>query len=543
MITINQIEKWLLTREDEHVEFKEANTQFDTEKLVKYCAALANERGGHLILGITDKIPRRVVGSQAFLNLTDIVKKLLDRIHVRVSAEEFYHSDGRIVVFTVPSRSLGTPIQVDGTYWMRSGESLTGMTPDMLKQIFAEAEPDFSASICQKAHIDDLDPGAITDFKARWAKKAANPAIAELADEQALRDAELLVDDGITYAALVLFGTRKALGRILPQSEVVFEYRLNEATGPANQRLDFRQGFFSFFEELWKTINLRNDLQHYQEGLFIWDVPTFEEAVVRESVLNAVSHRDYRLGGSIFIRQYPRKLEIESPGGLPSGITVENILQKQSPRNRCICDAFRRCGLVERSGQGMNRIYESCIRQSKSQPDFRGTDNYQVMMTLNGVVKDPKFIQFFEKVSRVTQITFSTDDFLVADLVHRDQPVPERLQEALKKLLDRGVLERAGRKKLILSRKFYEYLGKKGTYTRKKGLDKEECKALLLKHIRTNKTKGCEKKELLEVLPSKSLSQVSQYLSELRKEGKVDFTGNTKGAKWFPTELNGIKGK
>ena len=57
---------WLASKENESLEFKEAKTSFEFEDLVKYCAALANEGGGSIVLGVSDKIPRKVVGSQAF---------------------------------------------------------------------------------------------------------------------------------------------------------------------------------------------------------------------------------------------------------------------------------------------------------------------------------------------------------------------------------------------------------------------------------------------------------------------------------------------
>src|SRR5699024_5181143 len=111
----------------------------------------------------------------------------------------------------------------------------------------------------------------------------------------------------------------------------------------------FREGFFNFYDELWRQINLRNDNQDFQEGLFVTPIATFSERPVREAILNAVSHRDYQLGGSVFIRQYPRRLEIDSPGGFPLGINVDNIIDRQNPRNRRVAEIFGRCGLVERS--------------------------------------------------------------------------------------------------------------------------------------------------------------------------------------------------
>lgn len=141
-----------------------------------------------------------------------------------------------------------------------------------------------------------------------------------------LADAGVVQDGAISYAALILFGTHRALSRHLAQAEVIFEYRSTEAAGPAQDRHEYRQGFFSFYDALWERINLRNDLQHYQEGLFVHPIATFSESSVREAILNAVSHRDYQHGGSVFIRQYARRLEIDSPGGLPTGITLDNIV-------------------------------------------------------------------------------------------------------------------------------------------------------------------------------------------------------------------------
>ena len=195
----------------------------------------------------------------------------------------------------------------------------------------------------------------------------------------------------MTHAGLILFGTQEAVTKRLAQAEVVFEYRSSDASGPAQDRKEFRQGFFCYFDDLWHQINLRNDKQDFQDGLFVTPIATFNERPVREAILNAVSHRNYQLGGSIFIRQFPRRLEIDSPGGLPLGITLDNILDRQNPRNRRIAEILTRCGLVERSGQGMNLIYEDLIRQSKPAPDFSRTDQYQVGLTLHGTVQDPQF--------------------------------------------------------------------------------------------------------------------------------------------------------
>ena len=130
-------------------------------------------------------------------------------------------------------------------------------------------------------------------------------------------------------------------------------------------------GFFACYDRIWELVNLRNDKQHYQEGFFVFDIFTFNERVVREAILNAVSHRNYQFGGSIFVRQYRDRLVVESPGGLPFGITLDNILDRQLPRNRRIAEILSLCGMVERSGQGMNLMFELSVQEAKPLPDLR----------------------------------------------------------------------------------------------------------------------------------------------------------------------------
>ncbi len=536
-VSMQELQTWMNAKEDEHLEFKEAKTEFNFERLLKYCVAFANEGGGRLILGVTDKRPRTVVGSRAFRNLEQTKARLTERLRLRIDVEEIQHPDGRVLVFQVPSRPIGVPMEYLGAYWMRSGESLTPMTPDLLRQIFAEASPDFSAEICAPAQQDDLDPDAVEVLRQLWQRKTRNQDISNRAPDQLLADAELIVDGGVTYAALVLLGTCKALGKHLAQAELVFEYRSNEAPGPAAERREFRQGFLSVLDDVWQFVNNRNDRQHFQQGLFVSDLPTFNERVVREAVLNAVSHRDYRHNGSVFVRQYPRRIEIVSPGGFPSGVTPENALWRQNPRNRRIAEVLAKCGLVERAGQGFDLIFRECIRQSKPLPDFSHTDAHEVGLTLHGDIQDPEFLLFLEEIGREQVAAFGLDDFLVIDLVHREQRVPDSLKSRVEHLLEQGIIERVGRGRgvrLLLSRQFYRHIGKAGVYTRKRGLDRETNRELLLKHIQDNRREGSPLRELVQVLPALSRAEVQNLLRGLRHEGRIHNVGRTKAARWYP---------
>lgn len=304
--------------EGQRLEFKEAKQRYDFENLLKYCVALANEGGGTVVLGVTDQRPRRIVGSSAFDAPERTEAGLHQRLGHRIPVEELRLPEGRVVIVHVPPRLPGTAWQIGGCYYKRAGDDLAPLGHQELQAMFTEAGPDFSAQPCPGATLSDLAPASIALFRDRWAQKTGDPRKRDRSDAQTLRDAELLVEgDQISYAALVLFGTRAALTQRLGQAELVFEYRSSEAAGPAADREEYREGFFAWQDALWKKINLRNDRQSYEDDFFRMDLPTFDEVPVREAVLNAVAHRDYRLGGSIFVRQFAKRLEVVSPGGLP----------------------------------------------------------------------------------------------------------------------------------------------------------------------------------------------------------------------------------
>ena len=531
LITIDEL---LKAKEGEQYQFKEAKNRFDYSEAARCCCALANCGGGKLVFGITDKRPRKVIGSKAFDQPERTRKGLIDKLKVMVDFQLLYDHDGnRVLVFDVSSRPLGLPVQVDGVAWWYEGDSLIPMPEEIRRSIYDEIGFDFSGSICKSARYSDLDEDAIEDFRDRWIEKSGNKRLSSLSIKQLLHDCEAITDEGITYAALILFGKRESLGRLLPQAEIVFEYRSSNVSGPANQREDFRMGFFACYNRLWELVNLRNDIQHYQDGFFVYDIPAFNESVVREAILNAVSHRNYQMAGNVFIRQYQEKLIVESPGGLPHGISLDNILDRQVPRNRRIAEILALCGLVERSGQGMNIIYETSIKEAKQLPDFTGTDDSFVSLTLSGLVLDKKMLSLINKIGNERLDSLSTTDFLAINALYYEKPLNDNMRSSLKHLTEMGIVEHISRNKYVLARSLYSAAGKPGIHTRRVGLDRETNKELLLKHIHDKGNEGAPFKELQQVLPGHNRGQIQVLLRELRKDGRTHCVGNTSAARWY----------
>lgn len=493
MTDVDELERWMAGIEDEHTEFKKAAQSFSFDKIVDYSIAIANEGGGKLVLGVTNARPRRVVGTSAVADTTQIKTRLFDKLQFRVNIDEVSHPAGRVVVFRIPSRPTGHPLHNDGRYLMRAGESLVPMSADQIRTIFDEAQPDFSAFATTGATVSDLSPDAIERFRTAWIRKSGNQALAQLDTMHLLSDAELLTEGRITNAAMILLAKPDSISRFLPHAEVVFEWRDSE------KNIDFQN---------------RNEF-------------------------NAVAHRDYRSQTSVFVRQSPAAIEIESPGGFPHGVTVDNILFRQVPRNRRLSETLAKVGLVERSGQGVDRMFATAIREGKEPPDFSGSDAHRVSVVLRGTVQDPNFLRFLEKVADTGTYVFATADLVLLDFLKNQKPVPPAFRARLEPLEKHGVIERVGRgrgTKYILSKTFYEFVGTPAAYTRSRGLDRQTNKELLAQHLRARAGKGSSFGELSQVLPALSRQQMKSLLRELKEEGRARVAGITRAAVWFASE-------
>lgn len=219
-------------------------------------------------------------------------------------------------------------------------------------------------------------------------------------------------------------------------------------------------------------------------------------------------------------------------------MTAENILWVQAPRNRRTAEAFARCGLVERAGQGANLMFEQAILQSKSLPDYTRSDPHHVFLTLAGQVRDPLFLKYLEKLGEERLRSFSTEHLLALDCVHSQRRIEPELRPALDELIEVGAVERTGTgrgTRYLLARRFYELTGQEKQYTRRRGLDRETSKALLVKHLKNCGANGAKLRELHEVVPAESRRTLQNMLRELREDGKLDIKGRTSAARWYAT--------
>lgn len=409
----------LLKESEDHIEFKEAKRNFNWDGgdhkdpkerrhcILGYVAALANERGGRLVFGMKDKQPHEVVGTSFEEgNLGALEDAIYDKMQIRVPIkEEFEPSKDdpkrkRVIIFNVPSRPIGKMLKYEGVPLMRTGESLREMSDDEIYKILSEQEPDFSAKVCDGLTMEDLDPEAIKVMKQKYAEKNENPGFEGIADEQALSDLDLLIDGKLNYAALVLLGKSKAIRKYMPQNNVVIEYRNDPASIQYDDRQEIQQPLFLAIENIWAYINQPrlNPQVHISENAYIFDIKLFNKETIREAVLNAIAHRSMIVQNDVVIKQSPSELTITNAGGFPIGVDKSNVLTVNStPRSKRLAEVLQKTGLVEKSGQGVDKMFTNCIMEAKPLPDFSATDNYQVSLTFRTEIRNIPFLVYIRQ--------------------------------------------------------------------------------------------------------------------------------------------------
>lgn len=547
------IEKLKYSKESEDkVEFKkgeQGNIAYDGGTKTKpsdrrrcvlgYVTALCNEKGGSLVIGMEDKYPHKVVGTKQNDGSIGVLEANIYRdTGIRPYIYELYEDEknkkGRVLVIEVPARPIGTIFKFEDVPLMRVGEELKPMSDEVYLSILQEKEPDFSQQICTAATINDLDATAIRIVKEKYAKKQKNPRFLTLSDEQILNDLDLIVNGKVTNAAIILLGKEDFIKKHYPQAAVTLEFRHSESQITFDNRIIYRQPFFIMIEQLWHDIDLRNGSFPIKEGPYIFDVPYFNEEVIRESVNNAIAHRDYSRNSETVIKQYPQKLIITNAGGFPHGVTIDNILTVSStPRNRLLSDVLSKTGIVERSGQGVDKIFYQTLSEGKQAPDYSHTDAFKVELILSAIMEDRAFSLFIESVQQnlTEENKLSVFEIIALDQIRRGKYQHTIDKATINKLMARNLIEKRGKTNgiyYILSRSYYEFTGNEAEYSKKSDWDLPQMSSIVLPYIsRYKKAKMGDFVKLLDGHLTRR--QVRVYIQQMVEQGILEQSGKGSG--------------
>ncbi len=372
-ITPAQIDIWRnATSETQNLEFKEAKRQYDNKKLFKYCVALANEGGGHMLFGIADKLPRSVVGTAAVNNPIEMASKIFNAVGFRVDIEEVEHSDGRVVVFSVPSRSKGTAYHYEGAYLMRSGEELVPMSEDQLRKIFAEGQPSWLENfaiteLSAQEVIQLLDTQTFFDLLELPYPTDQQGVIARLVSER------LIVDTGTGFSILnmgaILLAKKLSEFPELKRKAARVVVYAGESKMETKSDITGEKGYAVGFQGLVHYVMSQLPQNEVIEGAIRKEVKLVPEVVIRELLANALIHQDLEMPGAApVVEIYANRVEISNPG--EPIVPVERFIDGYQSRNERLADLMRRFGICEEKSSGIDRVVEAAELLQLPAPDF-----------------------------------------------------------------------------------------------------------------------------------------------------------------------------
>lgn len=385
-ITPQQIDDWLnSSSENRKLEFKEARNQLGIDELCKCCVAIANEEGeddGHLVLGITDKKPRKVIGTSAFENLQKTESRIYEETRLRVGVEEIVHSDRRIVVFRVPPRPQGRAYKYKDVYWMRIGEQTRPMSDDRLREIHAEGKPSWLEQPAMKS-INAQDVIRLLDtqsfFSLLDSPYPSNPIgiIEKLISEGFITKQDGTFDIS-NLAAVTLANNLQDFESVSYKAPRVVLYKGNDKTQAVRDDTELK-GYAVGFQDLVQHI--MHHLPHNEviENALRKEIKMLPETSIRELVANALVHQDFEESGmSPMIEIYPDRVEINNPG--EPIVPVERFIDGYQSRNEKLANIMRRFGICEERSSGIDKVIREAEMYQLPAPDFQTSPGRTVVI-------------------------------------------------------------------------------------------------------------------------------------------------------------------
>jgi ATP-dependent DNA helicase RecG len=307
-------------------------------------------------------------------------------------------------------------------------------------------------------------------------------------------------------------------------------------------------------EDVEKRFSARNEERELTVGMFRLPVPDYSPEGFREAVSNAVLHRDYARNEAVYVQWQVDHLLIASPGGFPEGVTVDNLLvHEPKPRNPRLAEAFRRIGLVEQTGRGVDKIFLGQLRYGRPGPDYSRSDSTGVRVVLRGGQPSLQFAAFvYEQDKAGNPLTL--DEMLVLNALFFERRInttdagrliqkgtPEA-RAVLERLHERGMIEARGEKRgrvYHLAASLYRRLGEVSGYVRSRGFDRIQQRQMVLSAVQAQ---GQITRKKTAELCRISEDQASRLLRKLCENKQLELIGRGRGAHYVAKRREETRG-
>lgn len=530
-------------------EFKSDRDCLSDNDIIDAVVAFANTDGGDLYLGVEDN--GEITGlHKKHMDITQlsafIANKTVPPIAVRCEIIEY---EFPVLKISVPRRTCivasssgkiqRRKIKADGT-----PENVPMYPYEIATRLSSLNLLDYSTQAVPESDYSDLDPVERERLRNIIRTYRGESALLELNDEELDKALQLVtLSDGElvpTFCGLLLIGKREALLRHMPTAEASVQV-LSGTDIKVNE--SYRLPILAAFEKINEYFSAWNSSEEMEIGLFRITIPDYDARAFREALVNAFSHRDYSVLGRVLIQITDTGMTISNPGGFIEGVNADNLLDAEPHgRNPVLADAMKRIGLAERTGRGIDRIYEGSLFFGRLLPDYSESNSARVKLFIPKGPTDKEFIRMLtneqQRSGRILPIysmlilnTLKNSSKLNIQEIADELKITEsKARVTIETLVASGIVEAGGTGRgryYMLSSKYYKSAA---AYIRQKDIDPIRHEELILQ-LMEKKGDACRADvvELLHVTPS----QAYRILKKLDSSGKVKKIGSGPSTKYI----------
>lgn len=533
------------------IEFKSDKNCLPNGDIIDSVVAFANTDGGDLYLGVEDD--GEITGlHQKHQDITQlsafIANKTVPPIAVRCEIMELSYP---VLKISVPKRTCIVAsssgkiqrrrLKADGT-----PENVPMYPYEISTRLSSLSMLDYSSQAVPESDYTDLDPVERERLRNIIRTYRGESALLELDNEEldkALQMVTMVGDKLVpTFCGLLLIGKKESLKKHMPTAESSIQV-LSGTDIKVNE--SFYYPILAAFEKINEYFLAWNNSEEMEEGLFRITIPDYDTRAFREALVNAFCHRDYSVLGRVLIQINDMGMTISNPGGFIEGISADNLLDAEPHgRNPVLADAMKRIGLAERTGRGIDRIYEGSLFYGRLLPDYSQSNSKSVKLFIPKGPTDKNFIRMVsseqQRMGRslpiysllILNILKSSSKLNIQEISEKIGVSESRTRVTVDTLVNTGIIETGGTGRgryYMLSAKYYKRTGNTAAYVRHKDIEPIRYEELILKLLET-KGNVC-RADVVELLHI-TAPQAYRLLKKLDTSGKIKKVGAGAGTKY-----------
>lgn len=520
------------------IEFKSDRNKLSDSEIFEAVVAFANTEGGDLYIGIEDN--GQITGiHKAHENITTVNAFIANNTVPPVSVRTEIIDDKKPVLkISVPKTYSGITATISGkTLYRRLKANGEPENVPMYPQMFATRLSDlrlldYSAMPLYQSNIEDFDVLEVERLKQLIVLYNGDKSLLELVNEDLYKALGLVREQNNilypTITGILMVGKVDAIKKYVPTHSAVFQ--VLEGTVVRNND-DYVLPLLQTIERLNSSIEIRNPEEEVEIGLFRMSIPEFDKRAIREALVNAFSHRDYTKMGRVRVTLSDDGLTIANPGGFIEGVSINNLLAAEPHgRNPLLADVLKRIGLAERTGRGIDRIYEGSLLFGRPVPDYSASTSVTVSLFIQRSKPDQQIAQLVSNEQNRLGRPLSINTLLVLNTL-KDLPKSSVSQIAgainvsettIKGILDTsieaGIVDGFGNgrnRTYILSPKVYKTQTDRIGYVRQVDIDETRYPELIINLAKkTDYLSRADVVELLHVSTSKAYNLLKKLVDQ-----------------------------